>query len=156
MVDKDNIVSINFNSFFHNYEFYGESILNPEFKRAYDYSNKMYDEYKSLYFEILDNGNVLEELVTGKKFVKIDDKNETVYKFFNEESGLYFLLINSDINQKIDLRVMVNRVFNIDYIKKVEKLFKYYESVNCKDDLLVNKSCSLMLKRNKIFLKDME
>lgn len=153
MVDKENIVSISFNSFFHNYEFYGESVLNPEFKRAYNHSDKMYDDYNCLYLEILDNGNALEELITGKKFIKIEDNDSFVYRYINEESGLYFLVINNDINRDIDLRVMVNKVFNIEYIKKVEKFFQYYENANNKDESLINKSYSLLLRKGINYLQ---
>ena len=155
MVDEDNkFIKAQFHSFYKNYQFYGNNLLNPEYSKALNFTNLMYDKYRDLYFEVLNDDNVLQEQVTSRLFKKVNNENDLVYKYLNKETGLYLFVIKSDLKQEIDLRAMINLVFNIKYAINVEKFFKYYEIINNKDDELINKSQELMLKKGIKFTKD--
>jgi len=155
MVDEDSkFIKAQFHSFYKNYQFYGNNLLNPEYSKALNFTNLMYDKYRDLYFEVLNDDNVLQEQVTSRLFKKVNNENDLVYKYLNKETGLYLFVIKSDLKQEIDLRTMINLVFSIKYAINVEKFFKYYEIINNKDDELINKSQELMLKKGIKFTKD--
>ncbi len=152
--NESKIISVKFCSFLKNYEFYGSYLLNHEHKKAHNFTNYMLDNYKDLYFEVLDEGNILEELVTGKRFIKMDDSNEYVLKYYNEGTGLRLLRSNDKFEDKIDFKIMVNKVFNSKYIVGVEKFFKNYENLQNKDELYTNKLLSLKLKKGIPFTEE--
>ncbi len=152
--ENDKIIKTQFCSFYKNYEFYSDNyLLNPEYKKASNYTNLMYYVYKDIYFRVLDDGKLLQELITGKKFFKMDDSSDFVYRYFNKETGLSMLVISSDLNEQVDLKIMINKAYNIKYMDRIEKFFKYYEILENKDEVLVNKAHLLMLKKGINYLQ---